>query len=211
MNLSSDPYVWIAAILTLGVFSFLYRDNPFFCFIEHLLVGLSTGYMAVTYWNNVFVPELIKPLWEHKTGGDAHLWVVVGLCFMWACKYVEKTRDLYRIALAFWISVDLGLSIPTYMEAGIIAQIAGTIAVPFTGSWDEILGSVIIVVGTVAALLYFFFSKPHEGILGGAAKVGTWVLMIGFGATFSYTILSRIYLLIGRMLFLFRDWLGVIS
>ncbi|MFO8070931.1 MAG: hypothetical protein R6V85_03555 [Polyangia bacterium] len=209
--MSGDPYVWIAAILTLGVLSFLYRDNPFFCLIEHLLVGLSTGYMLVTYWKNVFVPELVMPLWESGAGANAHLWVVVGICFMWACKYVERTRDLYRLALAFWLSIDLGLAIPTEMEAGVLAQVAGTMRVSLDGSWDRVLGELVLVLGTVAALTYFFFSRPQRGALKATGKLGTWILMIGFGATFSYTILSRVYLLIGRLLFLMRDWLGIVD
>ena len=209
--MSTDPYIWIAALLTLGVLSFLYRDNPVFCFVEHLLVGLSTGYMLVTYWNNVFLPELVTPLIDDGFGANAHLWVVVGVCFLWAGKYVEKTRDLYRLALAFWLAVDLGLSIPTEMEAGVLAQIAGTMDVSLAGPPERILGEVVLVLGTIAALVCFYFSKPHEGWIGGTAKAGTWVLMIGFGATFSYTILSRVYLLIGRLLFLLRDWLGVID
>ncbi len=95
--MSTDPYIWVAAILTLGVFSFLLRDNPFFCAVEHLLVGLSTGYMFCTYWHNVFVPELVTPLWENGAGSEAHLWAVVGICFLWACKYVESVKDLSRL------------------------------------------------------------------------------------------------------------------
>jgi len=209
--MSTDPYVWIAAILTLGVFSFLLRDNPFFCAVEHLLVGLSTGYMFCTYWHNVFVPELVTPLWEHGAGSEAHLWAVVGICFLWACKYVESVKDLSRLALAFWLSIDLGLAIPTEMEAGVIAQVVGTMGVSFNGSFEEILGNVVLVGGTLAALTYFFFSKAHKGVVGATAKVGTWVIMIGFGASFSYIVLSRIALLIGRLLFLLRDWLGVID
>ena len=113
MTLSMDPYIWIAAILTLGVFSFLYADNPFFCLIEHLLVGLSTGYIFCTYWFNVFQPELITPLWENGFSEEAHLWVALLRCFFWACKWIDGARDLYRLALAFWVSVDLGLQIPT--------------------------------------------------------------------------------------------------
>jgi hypothetical protein len=208
---SGDPYVWIAALLTLGVFSFLVEDNPVFCAIEHLLVGLSTGYMFCTYWDNVFVPELVQPLWRHPLGPEAHLWVVVAVCALWSCKYVTRVKELAKIALAFWLAVDLGLAIPTEMETGVVAQVVGTIGVSFQGSWVEIAGQLVLVAGTIAALTYFFFSKPHTGALGATAKVGTWVLMIGFGASFSYTILSRIYLLIGRVLFLLRDWLGAVS
>jgi hypothetical protein len=209
--MSGEPYVWIAAILTLGVLSFLYRDNPLYCFIEHLLLGLSTGYVFVTYWKNVFLPELVTPLWEAGLGENAHLWVVVGICFLWAGKYVEQTRDLYRLALAFWLSMDLGLAIPTEMEAGVLAQVAGAMSVDLTGSWDAALGNAVMVLGTVAALACFYFSLPHEGLLGGTARAGGFILMIGFGATFSYTILSRVYLLIGRLQFLLRDWLGLVD
>lgn len=209
--MSGDPYVWIAALLTLGVFSFLVEDNPVFCAIEHLLVGLSTGYMFCTYWDNVFVPELVEPLWQAPLGKEAHLWVVVAVCVLWSCKYVTRVRELAKIALAFWLAVDLGLAIPTEMDAGVIAQVMGTVDVRPGGSWVESLGQLVLVAGTIAALTYFFFSKAHAGLFGATAKAGTWVLMIGFGASFSYTILSRVYLLIGRVLFLLRDWLGIVS
>ncbi|MCH7494354.1 hypothetical protein IIA16_06580, partial [bacterium] len=53
--------VWLAAGLTLFIFSFLFKDNPFYRFAEHLFVGLGAGYVVVVaYWNdiatNVFAP-----------------------------------------------------------------------------------------------------------------------------------------------------------
>ena len=64
--------------------------------------------------------------------------------------------------------------------------------------------------GTICALMYFFFSVPHRGIVGKAASVGVWVLMVGFGASFGYTVMGRLSLFIGRVLFLLRDWLDVL-
>lgn len=209
--MSGDPYIWIAALLTIGVFSFLVEDNPVFCAIEHLLVGLSTGYMFCTYWDRVFIPELVRPLWERGAGTEAHLWVVVVVCLLWSCKYIERVRDLAKIALAFWLAVDLGLAIPTEMDAGVVEQVMGMIDLSFGGDPASVVGELVLLFGTIAALTYFIFSKAHRGVLGASAKVGTWVLMIGFGASFSYTILSRVYLLIGRVLFLLRDWLGVVG
>ena len=211
MNVSTDPYVWIAAALTLCVFSFLYKDNPFFCFAEHLLVGLSAGYLICIYWHNVFVPELIAPLKEHGDGKQAHLWVAVVLCLMWACKLYDPARDLYRLALAFWVAIDMGLLIPTFMEAKILSQISGAIDISLDVEWHAIVGNIVLAVGTIASLTYFVFTKEHRGLVGISAKAGIWILMIGFGATFSYTILSRVYLLIGRLLFLMRDWLGIVT
>jgi hypothetical protein len=211
MNLSHDPYVWIAALLTLAVFSFLYKDNPFFCFAEHLLVGLSTGYLICTYWHNVLVPELFKPLFENSAGPEWHLIGAAALCFFWTCKYIPGLDDLFRLALAFWVAIDMGMTIPTQMESQVLAQISGTIGLSLRGSPDVVIGNVVLVVGTAAALTYFFFSKAHKGVLGGSARIGVWTLMIGFGATFSYTIMSRVYVLIERVLFLLRDWLGVVQ
>ena len=35
--------------------------------------------------------------------------------------------------------------------------------------------------------------------------------MIAFGASFGYTVMARVSLLIGRIQFLLHDWLGVIQ
>jgi len=37
--------------------------------------------------------------------------------------------------------------------------------------------------------------------------VGIWILMIGFGATFGYTVMARISLFINRLQFLKQNWI----
>ena len=44
-----------------------------------------------------------------------------------------------------------------------------------------------------------------------AAKLGILYLMVAFGASFGYTVMGRVSLLIGRITFLLRDWLHVID
>ncbi len=61
--------------------------------------------------------------------------------------------------------------------------------------------------GVVSALVYFYFSKEHKGVLGSTARLGIWFLMVSFGAAFGYTVMARISLLIGRMEFLIDGWL----
>ena len=72
------------------------------------------------------------------------------------------------------------------------------------------ISNLLIIVGVIATLIYFYFSKEHKGILGIGAKVGIWFMMIAFGASFGYTVMARISLLIGRVYFLLHNWLGVI-
>jgi hypothetical protein len=62
LHLSPDLGVWVAAALTLCIFSFLYRDNPFYRFAEHLFVGVSAGYYIVLNFWTVLVANLWDPL-----------------------------------------------------------------------------------------------------------------------------------------------------
>jgi hypothetical protein len=68
----------------------------------------------------------------------------------------------------------------------------------------------VVVVGVITGLVYFFFSREHKGVFGGLAKTGVWFLMIAFGASFGYTVMARISLLIGRVYFLLHNWLQLI-
>ena len=54
--------VWTAALLTLGIFSFLYRDNPFYKVCESVLIGVSAAYWMVNgFWTSL-VPQLFANL-----------------------------------------------------------------------------------------------------------------------------------------------------
>jgi hypothetical protein len=44
--------------------------------------------------------------------------------------------------------------------------------------------NLVILVGTITGLLYFFFSKEHTGNFGKVTRVGIYFLMISFGASF---------------------------
>jgi hypothetical protein len=73
-----------------------------------------------------------------------------------------------------------------------------------------VFSSLVLVIGTVCGVAYFFFSKAHTGAFGVAARMGIWTIMITFGAMFALTIMNRMSLLIGRSSFIFGEWLGLI-
>jgi hypothetical protein len=64
--------------------------------------------------------------------------------------------------------------------------------------WFGIVSNVLLLLGLLAALIYFYFSVEHKGAIGKVSRFGIWVLMIGFGASFGYTVQGRIALAIGR-------------
>ena len=90
----------------------------------------------------------------------------------------------------------------------LLAQIEATIQ-PLSWSLAG-FNLLVILVGVVSVLIYFFFSMEHKGAVGKVSRLGIAFLMISFGASFGYTIMARLSLLIGRISFLMDDWLNVL-
>ena len=196
----------IAGILTIGIISFLYRDNPLYKFCESLFVGVSAGYWFVNIYFTVVLPKLIDKL---QTGEYSYL---VGGVFgvLILMRLIPKISWLSNWALAFVVGSTAGINLIGYLQSNGMNQVKNTIIPLWTGSWGPSLGNIVIIVGTFCGLVYFFFSKEHKGAFGGLAKIGILFLMITFGAAFGYTVMSRMSLLIGRMDFIFGTWMGLV-
>ena len=73
---------------------------------------------------------------------------------------------------------------------------------PIEGFTVDGINTTIIFIGTVSVLTYFFFSKPHKGLLGKTARVGIVIMMVFFGAAFGSTVMGRVSLFIDRSILL---------
>ncbi len=199
--------IWIAALLTLGIFSFLYKDNPFYKFCESLFIGVSAGYWFVTTFWQVFMPKLADNLVAGR------FYYIIGAIFgvLMLLRLVPKIGWISRWSLALVVGTTAGLYFTRYLVSNGMVQVQYTIIPLYIkGNPAQTIGNLVIVIGTFSGLIYFFFSKEHKGAFGGLAKLGIWFLMLSFGASFGYTVMSRMSLLIGRMDFLLGTWLGLI-
>ena len=133
-----------------------------------------------------------------------------------------------RWALAFIVGTTAGLNLPRFLRSDFIEQISSTF-MPLLVNWQglghffsnlslsasgqlvSMASNLVIFLGVFCGLIYFFFSKEHKGAFGTASRMGIWVLMITFGASFGYTVMGRISLLVGRLTFLLDEWLGALS
>ena len=225
MNVSHDVSVWVAAILTLFIFSFLYRDNPVYRFAEHLFVGVSAGYYVVLNFWTVIVPNLWDPLLKGFAGqgveaarhgafaaslGDYRVFLalpgVLGLLLF--TRLLPRGTWLARWSLALIIGVYAGLKTTGFAQGDFVAQVQGSLLPLATPSAYDTAKNIIMTIGLVTSLLFFFYSREHKGALGVASRIGIVFLMISFGAGYGYTVMSRVSLLIGRFQFLLEDWLG---
>jgi hypothetical protein len=266
---------WVGIFLTFCVLSFLYKDNPFYKFAEHLFIGVSIGYVVIQQYYNTLRPKLIEAI------ADADRWywnlaliplLLVVLMFVKVAS--SKLSWMGRYPLAFVVALYAGLQINGVAQADLgqqikrgmapIAQIKvdineaeqgslislglpPTVAAqvierrktqPFT-SLDEIaelpglspetrtdiqelrggfvgldahaatkpnqvdgfgtFGQILLFFGLIASLIYFYFSAEQKGAIGAISRFGVWVLMIGFGASFGFTVMGRLALAIGRV------------
>lgn len=239
LSISRSIGIWFAAFFTIGIFSFLYKDNPMYKVSEAVFVGVSAAYwMVIAYWTTI-VPNLLGklfPVWIQS-------WAMPGLStvrddnwylyfiplilgIMLLMRLAPKGAWIARWPLAFVIGTTAGLRLVGFLEADFLSQIQNTIAsfvdlrkelgkVETSADYQAIawayFGQVILVISVLACLVYFFFSIEHKGAVGGVARFGIWVLMITFGAAFGYTVMGRIALLAIRLEFLFTDWLHIIE
>ena len=203
--------VIVAAGLTLAFYSFLYKDNALFKTAEHIFVGVAAAYVFGQYWYTTIYGEILtKFATIGSDSPDAGVWwliipTLLGLLTL--TRFSQRIGWLSRLAFAFVVGLGAGLTIPRYISSFILAQIEPSLA-PITADWEG-LNLLIILIGVVSVLVYFFFSVEHHGAVGKVSKIGIWFLMISFGASFGYTIMARLSLLIGRVRFLFEDWLNV--
>ncbi len=192
--------LWTAGFLTLCVFSFLFGDNPFYKLAEHIYVGVSAGYwMCLGYWSTI-LPQVQEPLQRGE-------WIklcplVLGVMMLFQLN--PKTAWVSRWPLCFMVGLYAGLNIVLTMEAQILQQLYASIN-PLWGHGlgaGQIFINWILMVGLFTGLIYFYFSVPHQGwFFGGAARIGIWILMVALGASFGYTVMARVSLLIGRVQF----------
>lgn len=191
----------VAAILTLFIFSFLYKDNPFYRFAEHLLVGVSMGYAIPLVYINAFLPFVYRPIFL-----EGNFWLIIPsiIGILYTFRFTKNLSWLSRYPIVFGMGI-VGMGVPMSMHSSVLVQMRNAM-LPI-----DSINSALIFIGTVSILLYFFFSKPHKGLYGKFTNVGIWFMMVGFGASFGYTVMARISLLIGRIQFLLGDFLGLIK
>jgi hypothetical protein len=207
MALAGDPGIWVGGILTIAIFSFLYKDNPFYKFAEHLLVGVSAGYYLVQYFFSAAYKKFYVPVFINKD----YVLVVGGILgIMMFARLFRRAEWVSRYPIAFYVAAWAGYVIPSYIQVRILQQAESTMFNPVGMPLGDLLSACVLFGGVAATLVYFYFSAEHKGGVRVVSRIGITFLMIGFGATFGYNVMGRISLLIGRFQFLFTDWLGFV-
>ena len=209
--------LFIAAGLTLMVFSYIFGDNVLFKLASHIFVGVAVGYAILVVWHQVFYPAL-------SSGNVLSVLPALILCVLLIFKIRPTqggvTNVLGSLALAFVLGVGAALALGGALFGTLMPQMSAMVNISinpghYPDTENEVglvlwLNNIIIVLGTIGTFFYFTFAVRSEGILGGVresfvrfwAGMGRLMLIFTLGALFANTVSSRVALLVSRLQFL---------
>jgi hypothetical protein len=197
--------VWVAAMMTLALFSYVFKDNPLSKMAQHIYIGVAAAYGMI-----VQIDSMIRPTIVTNLLGKGQWYLLIPILFgcLIYTRYFKSVAFLSRYTIAFMVGIGAGVVLARDFKSLFLAQLVATMN-PITGA--KALDTLIIAVGVVTTLVYFFFTLQHKGPIGGAAQAGRYFMMIAFGASFGNTVQARVSLFLGRLQFLLGDWLGILK
>ncbi len=192
--------IWVAALLTLSVYSYLIKENPAYRFAEHTFLGLAIGRALC-----LSVHQSIIPYYKTHVVEDGRWWflllIPLGTLYYTRSFGGGKYGWLASYPICLAMGWDIGYSIARGARSTMV-QLSDTMR--SLRDFDDLLFLAI----WACTMMYFFFivGKRSKTVAAGG-KIGRYFMMIMFGAAFGNTIEGRISLFLGRLSFLLRDWL----
>jgi hypothetical protein len=192
----------IGGTLVMMVWSFAYRENPFSRFTENLFVGLTIGYGSYIGFK-VVIDNLLTPLLRGELINIVPL--IFGILVI--TRISSEYAYLSRWALAAIAGAGSGVAVRGAIPTHISSQVIATIRPLFDMSNPvESFGNIVIVVGVITTLMYFFYTYEAKGSAGAiynaGSRIGRIFLMVTCGAIVGSDLLSSESFLVDRAEFL---------
>jgi hypothetical protein len=199
---------WVAAIVTIAVWSYLAGWRRLFVLMQHLLAGLATGYLVLLAITDVLVPRLVVPLVE-RPSENALLVPALFLAGMLVGASWLPPRAMAPVG-AILVGGIAAYALGGAVVGTILPQIAAALPAGGVASAD-LVGELISLAITTLVLLAFLHGAPRGTLTTRAATVGRWLLVGGIGGWLGFLVVSRLSLLVDRIGFLLGDWLTVLQ
>lgn len=211
---SLQPFgTFLGALLTLGILSILYKENPIYRVCEHIFVGVASAHGVVTVFANTIKPGIQVNMIQKGQWWEL---IAIALGLMIYFQPFKKLTWISRVPMAFWLGYNAGYALTIRTAMPLFSNITSSfkdIWVIQNGGFNFLssLNNLIFVTALVFTMVYFFFSVEMKGPMLGASKLARYFMMIAFGYSFGTTLMSRVSLFLGRLQFLFSDWLHILK
>jgi hypothetical protein len=190
----------------LAMFSFLYKENPFYRVAEHVFVGSTAGHALGMAIGNIHRFGW-RPFFEQS---KYSLLIPLVLGIMLYARFIPKINWVSRWPIAFLVGVGVGQSIYTSLRTQVINQTLGAMIKIQGATLMQTVNNLIGILGLIAVLTYFIFSIQQKGVVRRVAHGGRWLMMVTFGVSFGNVVAGRISVLLGQLQNLLGTWLGII-
>lgn len=206
MHISANVWDWVAVACILAIWSFLYKENPVYRAAEHVFVGSTAGHAIGMAVGNV-LRYGFNPLVQK---GQVILLIPIALGILLYARFFKGISWVSRWPVAFLVGVGTGQTVYTSLRTQVINQVVPAIA-KFPGkTFGLTANSLISLAGLLAVIAYFLFTIPQVPAVRKASQAGRWVMMVTFGVSFGNVVAGRISVLLGELVKIFGNWLGMI-
>lgn len=193
----------LGAVLTVMVLSRILGDNPVFRVAQYLFVGASLGLAFVIAYHQVLRPAALA-----LAGGSTSALVLYGVPLALGILLLPRISGgqslswLANIPLALVFGVGAALAVGGAIIGTLVPQILDT-ARPIGGDTAQVVGVIVLTLGTVITLAAFYYTVPRSSgggrIVAAAAVVGHWLLMVAFGFFFAGAVQTYLSALVERL------------
>lgn len=218
--------VWLAAILTILVFTYLIHDTVLFRIASCLLVGTAIGFVSAVVIRTTLIP-LVERLGNDVVTLPGSFFdffvdllpVILGVSLLLKLTPTLRGTTISNIGLAYLFGIGAALSISGALAGALVPQLGATmLSLAPQGPGFGWVNNVLIVVGTLGAFLAFRFIQPgnrpyqrvYDLITTAWGTVGRGFIMIAFGAILASLITARVSALVGQLYFLLHDVIPLI-
>lgn len=221
----------IAFVFTIIVLLYAFGDNPLFRLAIHIFIGAAAGYAGGVAWHAVIRPHLIQPLLNLGNSQTSLIDLSLRLLLiaLMLTKVSPRIANLGNPAMAYLVGIGAATAIGGAIQGTIIPLTSGSVGVFQIEAIRNALSGVtpggivtvlelvlvdgtIILIGTIATLVYFNFSArsiPNQTpqrnrIIAAIAWLGELFIAITFGVLFAGVYIASLNALIERLFFLWN-------
>jgi hypothetical protein len=212
--------IWLGALITLTVLSYLVKDNVFYRVAQRAAMGVTVGVGSVITWQQVLYPywgSHIQGAFRGTEPWTGALWLLVLIPgSLWYFQMSKRWFWLSRLVVGMFVGVAAGLAFKGQVLL-ILPQIGAALK-PLNPWGPEgltaasvfaCLNNAVFMIAFFTTLLYFCFTlKTENRAFRVPMQTGRLAIMIALGAMFGNTVMTRMAFLIERIQFLYQVWLA---
>lgn len=199
----------VAVLLTLLVLSRVIGDSPLFRIAQYLFIGVSLGFAFVVVYHQVLMPALEQIL---SQGSDPFVLIQSIIPFLLGILLLPRIIGqrylswVANIPLSLLFGVSAAAAFSGALVGTLLPQVFDTVAITTHGPGPELAGAVLLAIGVILVLSYFYFTVPTKAglmrISAVSAQTGRWLLMVSFGFFLAGALLTYLAALTQRLIFI---------